>query len=102
MHCRAKGEASPPVGRYSGQLWQAHVLANLPFYSRLLPLLLNRLRARASSRCDESLEDLRRARALFSPLSPGLLGRQHGLHAKQQPVPRHRRTACPSASLCGH
>ena len=61
---RAKGEQAPPAGRYSAQLWQAHVLANLPFYSRLLPLFLSRLRARVSSRCDESLEDLRKANVL--------------------------------------
>ena len=51
------------AGRFSKGQWQAHVLANLPFYSLLLPLFLDFVRSRVSFRCDESLEDLERVRS---------------------------------------
>lgn len=49
-----------PAGRFSLQAWRPHVLANLPMYSMLLPLYLDLARARASSRCEETLIDLKR------------------------------------------
>ena len=49
-----------PAGRFSIQLWRQHVLANLPMYSMLLPLYLDLARSRVSSRCEETLIDLRR------------------------------------------
>lgn len=36
------------------------MLANLPMYSMLLPLYLTLARSRVSSRCEETLVDLRR------------------------------------------
>lgn len=53
-----------PVGRFSAAHWQAHVLANLPFYSLLLPIFLDLTRSRVSFRCDESLEDLKKVPAM--------------------------------------
>jgi len=52
-----------PAGRFSIQLWRQHVLANLPMYSMLLPLYLDLARSRVSSRCEETLIDLRRVRS---------------------------------------
>ena len=49
-----------PAGRFSLELWRHHVLANLPMYSMLLPLYLALARSRVSSRCEETLVDLRR------------------------------------------
>ncbi|KAK9917041.1 hypothetical protein WJX75_000269 [Coccomyxa subellipsoidea] len=67
---RAPGESQPhgdaSGGRFSKAQWQAHVLANLPFYSLLLPLFLEFTRSRVSFRCDESLEDLKRVLAIFA------------------------------------
>ena len=52
-----------PAGRFSLELWRCHVLANLPMYSMLLPLYLTLARSRVSSRCEETLVDLRRVSA---------------------------------------
>ncbi len=60
MGCWARRESK--AGRFSKAQWQAHVLANLPFYSLLLPLFLDLVRCRVSFRCDESLEDLEMVR----------------------------------------
>lgn len=60
-------------GRFSKAQWQAHVLANLPFYSLLLPLFLEFTRSRVSFRCDESLEGLKRVRPPMLSFSAGML-----------------------------
>ncbi len=64
------------AGRFSGAQWQSHVLANMPFYSLLLPLFLEFTRSRVSFRCDESLEGLKRVRpsALYILQHAGLCG----------------------------
>ena len=49
------------------------MLANLPFYSLLLPLFLEFTRSRVSFRCDESLEGLKRVRPLMLSFSAGML-----------------------------
>ena len=49
-----------PAGRFSLQLWRQHVLANLPMYSILVPLYLDLARSRVSSRCEETLIDMKR------------------------------------------
>ena len=38
--------------------WTNHVLSNLPFYTSLLPVFLDLLRTRVSSRGDAALSDL--------------------------------------------
>ena len=48
-----------PAGRFSLQLWRQHVLANLPMYSILVPLYLDLARSRVSSRCEETLIDMK-------------------------------------------
>ncbi|CAK0739108.1 hypothetical protein CVIRNUC_001137 [Coccomyxa viridis] len=59
-------QADAPAGRFSLELWRTHVLANLPMYSMLLPLYLTLARSRVSSRCEETLVDLRRVLAIFA------------------------------------
>jgi hypothetical protein len=49
-----------PSGRFSLELWRAHVLSNVPFYSLLLPLFLDLTRTRVSFRSEECLEDLKK------------------------------------------
>ena len=49
-----------PAGRFSLQLWRQHVLANLPMYSILVSLYLDLARSRVSSRCEETLIDMKR------------------------------------------
>ncbi|BDA48624.1 hypothetical protein COCOBI_12-3050 [Coccomyxa sp. Obi] len=63
-HPQSHGDSK--AGRFSKAQWQAHVLANLPFYSLLLPLFLDFVRSRVSFRCDESLEDLERVLVIFA------------------------------------
>ena len=60
-----------PSGRFSSEMWRAHVLSNIPFYSLLLPLFLDLTRTRVSFRSDESLEDLKKVSpCLSNPLLP--------------------------------
>ena len=51
VECEAAGSAAG--SGYSGRLWQAHVLANLPFYCVLVPVFaevtLIRIRANGDS-----------------------------------------------------
>ena len=54
-----------PAGRFSLQLWRQHVLANLPMYSMLVPLYLDLARSRVSSRCEETLIDMKRVGIQF-------------------------------------
>ena len=51
--CTTRGEAGMEVA-----VWESHVLANVPFYTVLLPLFLDLLRRRVSSRGDAALTDL--------------------------------------------
>ena len=38
--------------------WEGHVLASLPFYMLLLPLLLSLLKSRVASKATSALQDL--------------------------------------------
>ena len=51
--CINRGEAGMEAA-----VWESHVLANVPFYTVLLPLFLDLLRRRVSSRGDAALTDL--------------------------------------------
>ena len=56
-----RGGEETVAGRY-GREWQAHVLANLPFYELLPPRFLALMRARVSSQGDAALADVLKVR----------------------------------------
>ena len=59
------------------------MLANLPMYSMLLPLYFTLARSRVSSRCEETLVDLRRVSfSLYAkPLPAVICGPQRALRS---------------------
>lgn len=57
MWCCSEKEAAPIPQFQLGQ-WEGHVLASLPFYMLLLPLLLSLLKSRVSTKATPALQDL--------------------------------------------
>ena len=60
--CRAGVTVKDRPAEYDPGLWLNYVLSNLPFYSLLLPALLNRLLARAKFSAKEALTELVKVR----------------------------------------
>ncbi|KAK9831540.1 hypothetical protein WJX81_007383 [Elliptochloris bilobata] len=63
-HAPPRGGEDAVAGRYTRE-WQAHVLANLPFYELLLPRFLALTRARVSSQGDTALADVLKVLTIF-------------------------------------
>ena len=61
------------------RMWEAHVLANVPFYAVLLPLFLALLRSRVSTQGNAALADLAKVKKPL-PL-PSLLPWENSSHA---------------------
>ena len=56
--------------------WEGHVLASLPFYMLLLPLLLSLLKSRVASKATSALQDLAKVSVHLSPHTQ--IGLLHG------------------------
>ncbi|DBB02511.1 TPA: hypothetical protein ACH3X3_011503 [Trebouxia sp. C0006] len=68
---RDKPNSSPsdkdirPVPQFQLGQWEGHVLASLPFYMLLLPLLLSLLKSRVASKATSALQDLAKVLVVF-------------------------------------
>lgn len=60
--CRAGAAVKDRPAEYDPGVWLNYVLCNLPFYSLLLPALLNMLLARAKFSAKEALTELIKVR----------------------------------------